>query len=84
MKGSDIFEQLSLSDNWGSNDQPSIYWATAILEQLPVNHLVADNDRLQIGFSRELTQLEHWAIDSLAADDISGSKEDGLVNLWWD
>lgn len=84
MTGYKIFERLSFSDRWGGNDQPSIFWITAILEQLPVEIVIADNDCLQIEFSRDLKPLEYWLLGSLLFDNIEHHKEDRMVNLWWD
>ena len=83
LTGHEIFERLNNGTYyWGSNDQPSIYLVTAILEALPVTWVAGGADTLQITLERNLTELEHWSIDRLMPDQIN--RDGNEINLWWD
>ncbi len=83
LTGHQIFETLNTEDwQWNSNDQPSVYLVTAILEQLPVHFVGGGFDRMQIGLTRDLTGPEQFALSMLNPDQIT--RDGWQYDFWWD
>ena len=87
MTGNQIFEQLNNNSSdwrWDGDNQPSIYFVTAILEKLPLKWVVVGEcDTLQVYCTRALTIAEHFMLLMLNADKVACDGDGQLYTLKW-